>query len=153
MKEIVIKGIPAAPGIAFGRAFILDRQEFIIAPRSIMDQEVPIEIARFEEALIKTREEILRIQKKISSEVEGKHAKLFDAHLLVLEDITLIEEVIKRIKAERLSAEYVFSDVLKKYIKIFSKIEEQKDIDAQLKISYIEVLRRLFIIFRFTMNV
>ena len=58
IKEIVLKGIPAAPGIAMGPAFILDKQEFIVPPRAILDNEVPIEIARFEEALIKTREEI-----------------------------------------------------------------------------------------------
>ncbi|MCK5180664.1 MAG: phosphoenolpyruvate--protein phosphotransferase, partial [Candidatus Omnitrophica bacterium] len=49
----------------------------------------------------------------------------FDAHLLVLEDRTLIEEVIKRIKSEKLSSEYIFSEVLKKYIKIFSAIEDE----------------------------
>ena len=93
MKEIVLNGIPAAPGIALGPAFILDKQEFIVSPRAIMEKEVPIEIARFEEALIKTREEILGIQKKITTEMAGQHAKIFDAHLLVLEDRMLIEEV------------------------------------------------------------
>ncbi len=125
MSEIILKGIPAAPGIAFGSAFILDKQDFVIAPRAIMEQEVPIEIARFEEALIKTREEILSIKKKISSTIEHQHAQLFDAHLLVLEDRTLVEEVIKRIKQDKLSAEYVFSEVLKKYVKIFANIEDE----------------------------
>ncbi len=125
MNEMTLKGIPAAPGIAFGSAFILDKQDFVIAPRAIMEQEVPIEIARFEEALIKTREEILSIKKKISSTIEHEHAQLFDAHLLVLEDRTLVEEVIKRIKQDKLSAEYVFSEVLKKYVKIFANIEDE----------------------------
>lgn len=125
MKEIVLKGIPAAPGIAYGSAFILDKQEFIVPPRAIMEKEVPIEIARFEEALIKTREEILGIQKKISADMAGQHAQIFDAHLLVLEDRTLIEDVVKRIRAEKLSAEYIFIEVLKKYSKIFSKIEDE----------------------------
>jgi phosphotransferase system enzyme I (PtsI) len=125
MNEIILKGIPAASGIAEGPSFILDKQDFIVPPRAIMDKEVAIEIARFEEALIRTREEILSIQKKISAEVLSQHAQIFDAHLLVLEDRTLIEEVIKRIRAEKLSAEYVFSEVLKKYVKIFSRIEDE----------------------------
>jgi phosphotransferase system enzyme I (PtsI) len=125
MKEIILKGIPAAAGIASGPAFILDKQEFIVPPRAIMEKEIPIEIARFEEALIKTREEILSIQKKMSTNFQGIHAQIFDAHLLVLEDRTLIEEVIKRIKDEKLSAEYVFFEVLKKYIKMFSNIEDE----------------------------
>jgi len=125
MKEVILKGAPAAPGIAQGKTFILDKQEFIIPPRAIMDKEVPIEIARFEEALIKTREEILSIQKKISTKIASQHAKIFDAHLLVLEDQTVIEEVIARIKKEKLSSEYIFSEVLKKYVKIFSTIEDE----------------------------
>jgi len=125
MTEIILKGVPAAPGIAEGPAFILDKQDFIIPPRVIMEKEIAIEIARFEEALIKAREEILGIQKKISKKIASQHAQIFDAHLLVLEDRTLIEEVIKKIKKEKLSAEYIFSEVLKKYIKMFSTIEDE----------------------------
>jgi len=125
MKEIILKGVPAAPGIVQGPTFILDKQDFIVPPRAVMDKEVAIEIARFEEALIKTREEILEIQKKIGLELNNQHAQIFDAHLLVLEDRVLIEDVIKGIKADKLSAEYVFLEVLKKYIKMFSTIEDE----------------------------
>ena len=125
MNEFILKGVAAAPGIAAGFAFILGKQDFIVPPRAIMEKEIPIEIARFEEALIKTREEILIIQKKMTVDFNGLHAQIFDAHLLVLEDRTFIEEVIKRIKEEKLSAEYIFFEVLKKYMKIFSNIEDE----------------------------
>jgi phosphoenolpyruvate-protein kinase (PTS system EI component) len=55
MNELVLKGVPAAPGIAYGSAFILDKQEIIVPPRAIMEKEIPIEIARFEEAVIKPK--------------------------------------------------------------------------------------------------
>lgn len=125
MKEIILKGLPAAAGIAEGPAFILDKQDFIVSPRSIMENEVPIEIARFEEALIKTKEEIQSIQKRIESKIASQHVKIFDAHLLVLDDQMLLDEVKTRISEEKLSAEYVFSEVIKKYIKMFSSIEDE----------------------------
>jgi len=125
MDEIVLKGIPAAPGIAAGPAFILDKQEYVVPPRAIMEQEVPIEIARFEEALLKTKEEIMTIKKNIVKEVGEKHAQIFDAHILLLEDQSLKDDVIKRINEEKLSAEYIFSEILKKYSKIFSRIEDE----------------------------
>ena len=125
MNEFILKGVAAAPGIAAGFAFILGKQDFIVPPRAIMEKEIPIEIARFEEALIKTREEILTIQKKMTAVFNGLHAQIFDAHILVLEDRTFIEEVIKRVKEEKLSAEYIFFEVLKKYMKIFSNIEDE----------------------------
>jgi phosphotransferase system enzyme I (PtsI) len=125
MSEIILKGVSAAPGVAFGRAFILDKQDYVVPPRAILETEVQVEIARFEESLQKTRQEILEIQKQVSSELEGRHAKIFDAHLLVLEDRTLIDEVVKRIESELLAAEFVFFEVLKKYVKIFSQIEDE----------------------------
>jgi len=125
MSEIVLKGIPAAPGIAIGPAYIVDKQDFVVPPRAIMEKEIPIEIARFEEALIKTREEISELKKKISNEMNGQHGQIFDAHLLVLEDRMLIEEVVKKIKKEKQSAEYSFMVVLKKYSKIFSSIQDE----------------------------
>ncbi len=125
MSEIILKGIPAAPGIALGKTFILDKQDYIVPPRAIMETEIPIEIARFEEALIKTREEIAGIKKKIVVELGEAHAKLFDAHLLFLEDQSVVEEVIKKVKTEKLSVEYVFSEVIKKYTTIFSNLEDE----------------------------
>ena len=125
MSEIVLKGVPAAPGIAIGPAFILDKQDFIVPPRAIMEKEIPIEIARFEEALVETRQEIANLQKKIDEQMGGQHSQIFDAHLLVLVDRTLIEDVIKRIKDDKQSAEYVFSNVVKKYVKGFAKIEDE----------------------------
>ncbi|MBP9854221.1 MAG: phosphoenolpyruvate--protein phosphotransferase [Candidatus Omnitrophica bacterium] len=125
MKEIVLKGIPAAPGIALGRTFILDKQEFVVPPRSIMPQEVPVELARLEEALNKARYEIEDIQKKITLDIGEEHAKIFDGHKMVLQDKTLIDEVMRRIDLEHMSAEYIFSEVLKKYAKLFEKMEDE----------------------------
>jgi len=56
--EIVIKGIPAAPGIAIGSAFLMDQQDFIVPDRLIFDDEILVEIARFEEAVAHTKAEI-----------------------------------------------------------------------------------------------
>src|SRR5689334_19668604 len=122
-KEVVLKGIPAAPGIAIGPAYIIDKQDLVVPARSILEEEIPIEIARFEEALIKTREQISTLQRKIGEEMGIEHAQIFDAHLLVLEDRMLIEDVIKRIRQDKQSAEYTFSKVLKKYVKVFSNIQ------------------------------
>jgi phosphotransferase system enzyme I (PtsI) len=125
MSEIVLKGIPAAPGVAIGPAFLFGKEEFIVAPKKITDDKIAEEIARFEDALIKTRHEILEIQKKIAEEMGSEHAEIFDAHLLVLEDRMLIEDVVSRIKKDKYCTEYIFSDVLKKYIRVFSDIEDE----------------------------
>lgn len=125
MSEIVLKGIPAAPGIAIGRCFIMDKREFVVPPRSIMAEEIPIEIARFEEALNRTKSEIRDIQNKFRKDMDSNHASIFDAHLLVLEDQSLISDVVRGIEEDKMSAEYVFSEVIKKYIKLFAKLKDE----------------------------
>jgi phosphotransferase system enzyme I (PtsI) len=120
-----LKGIPASPGIAIGKAFLFDIRQIIVTEKDIRQDAVPLEITRFEEALIKTRSEILAIQKKISHEMGTQHAEIFNAHLLVLEDRILIEEVIEGLKKEHKCVEYIFSKVIDKYIKVFLKMDDE----------------------------
>ncbi len=125
MSEIVLKGIPAAPGIACGPGFILDKQEFILAKRLIAAHEVDSEIARFDEALNTTRQEINNLKMKISQEIGAAQAKIFDAHLMVLEDPMLLEDVHKGIRHNKSAAEYVFSKVIKKYVQAFARLQDE----------------------------
>lgn len=126
MKKI--KGIPTASGLAIGRAYLLYSEELSAPKRKIQEKDLPKEVMRFEEALIKTRAEIIKIQTGISRDMGSEHAEIFAAHLLVLEDRVLIEEVVSRLKKEKLSVDYVFLEVLKKYTRAFSRID-----DAYLK--------------------
>lgn len=122
---IKLKGIAAASGISIGPAYKLGREELVIPKLGIAENEIALQIQLFEEALIKTRREIIDLQKKIASEMGQDEAQIFDAHLLVLEDRMLIEEVISRLKKEKLGVAYIFSELLKKYIDVFSRIEDE----------------------------
>lgn len=119
------KGIAAAPGISIAPAYKIGKEEFVIPRLQILPEEVPVQIELFEDALIQTRKEILELQKRISSEMGQEEAQIFDAHILVLEDRMIIEEVIARLKREHINVAYIFDEVLKKYIDIFSKIEDE----------------------------
>ena len=124
-KETTLKGIPAAPGIAIGKALLFGREQYAIPRRVIKEDAVPAEIKRFKDALIQTKNEISEIKKRISDEMGIEHGQIFSAHILVIEDSMLIEEVIAKLKKEKLSIEYVFQDVLKKYIKVFSEMDDE----------------------------
>ncbi len=120
-----LKGIAASPGVAIGRAYVLDSEDVSIPKKVIKESAIPKEITRFQEALTKTRAEILEIRDKISHEIGQEHGDIFNAHLMVIEDRALIEEVMERIKKERLTSEFVFSHVLKRYIQSFLKIDDE----------------------------
>ncbi len=120
-----LTGIAASPGIVIGKAFVLDSQEAVVPKKTIRDTQVHKEISRFQDALTMTRAEIQGIRDKISQEIGQEHGDIFNAHLLVLEDRAIIEEVMERIKKEKLSSEFIFSQVLKKYVYSFSKINDE----------------------------
>lgn len=122
---IRLKGIPAAAGIVIGPVHKLGKEEFVIPRQEIRDEDIPLQIQLFEEALIKTRREIIELQKRISFEMGQDEAQIFDAHLLVLEDRMLIEEVISRLKKERVNVVFIFHEVLRKYIEVFLRIEDE----------------------------
>jgi phosphotransferase system enzyme I (PtsI) len=124
-KEIVLKGIPAAPGITIGNAYPLYDEEIQIPRRRIRESLVQQEIIRFKRVLAKTRSEIQAIHKKIAREMGIEKARIFGAHLMVLEDEVLISEVIAKLKKDRLAVEYIFWEVLEKYIKVLSKSEDE----------------------------
>lgn len=125
MNEIILKGIPAAPGIIVGKAYFMGQEDYTVPRRIITDSQIPLEVSRFEDALINTRREILDLQNKVSNGMGTEHAEIFDAHLLVLEDRMLIEEVISRVKKEKLAIDFIFSQVLKRYAEVFSKVEDE----------------------------
>ena len=123
-KEKIYEGIAASPGVVVGPVHIFNLEEAVIVPREIRESEVPTEIARFEDSLIATRQELLTIRKKLARRLERSETDLFDAHLLLMEDRALIEEVIRGIEEKRHNAEYVFQEVVEKYARAFSQIKD-----------------------------
>ncbi len=124
-KQIQLRGIPAAPGIAIGKAHVFGTEEIVPPQRDITEAEIPAEIMRFKDVLAKTRKEILAIEKKISKEMGVEHGKIFSAHLLVLEDSMLVKEVISRLAKRKKNIEAVFAEVLDKYISVLSEAKDE----------------------------
>ncbi len=123
-EETRFQGIPVAPGIAHARVLVhwLDDEE--IPLRTISAEELPEEIARFEAALIATRAELLEIQQRIADAIGTKDASIFDAHLLVVEDRTLIDEVLRNLEGDRHNVEYTFHQVAEKYCRTLGAIDD-----------------------------
>jgi len=123
--ELVLKGIPASPGITMGKVYPLYDEEVAIPRIKISEKLVESEITRFKNALTKTRSEILAIHKRIAREMGVEKARIFGAHLMVLEDEVLISEVIAKLKKDSFVAEYAFWEVLRKYAKVLSKSDDE----------------------------
>ena len=123
-EEVIFEGVAVAPGIAEGKVLIHFQEEEIIPFRDLKDDELDAEVARFEAALLATRAELIVLQERLSDSASANDAGIFDAHLLVLEDPSLIDEVIKGIRSKRHNAEFVFQGVSHKFIKTLSSIDD-----------------------------
>lgn len=122
--ERYFEGIGVAPGIARGEVIVHWLEDEEIPLRKLSTEAIPEEIARFESALIATRAELLDIQQRIATSIGAKDASIFDAHLLVVEDRTLIDEVLRTISQEHHNVEYVFHQVAEKYCRSLSAIDD-----------------------------
>ncbi|MFV0415706.1 MAG: phosphoenolpyruvate--protein phosphotransferase [Chthoniobacterales bacterium] len=118
------QGIPVAPGIAHGEAVVHWLEDEELPFRKISEEDIPDEIQRFESALIATRAELLDIQQRIAGSIGSHDASIFDAHLLVVEDRTLIDEVLRKLDQDRINIESVFHRVAEKYCKSLNEIDD-----------------------------
>ncbi|MGC3990254.1 MAG: phosphoenolpyruvate--protein phosphotransferase [Chthoniobacteraceae bacterium] len=112
---------PALPGAP---SFCTCTDEEEVPVRRITEEEIPGEIARFESALIQTRAQILEMQAKISEAIGAKDASIFDAHLLVVEDRTLIDEVLRTLSRDQFNVEHIFHNVASRYAQTLSEIDD-----------------------------
>src|SRR4029453_182057 len=117
-------GVPAAPGIARGPIHVFSIETDDIVRYHVDASNVADEIARFENALIQTRAQILEMQQQIAEAIGAKDAGIFDAHLLVVEDQTLIDEVLRKLEADHCNVEFVFQEVASRYVESLSRIDD-----------------------------
>ena len=122
--DTIWQGLGVSPGIAEGEILVHWHNEEDIPQRDITVEEIPGEIARFEAALIATRQELLDIQQKIAGAIGADDASIFDAHLLVVEDRTLIDEALRGLERDLHNIEYVFHQVAEKYCRTLAAIDD-----------------------------
>jgi phosphotransferase system enzyme I (PtsI) len=118
------QGIGVSPGIARGTIFLHRPQDEEPPLRRITEADIPGEIARFETSLIATRGQILEMQRRIAESIGSKDASIFDAHLLVVEDRTLIDEVVRTLQTEKANIEHVFALVSGRYARTLTEIDD-----------------------------
>src|SRR4051812_49215927 len=123
-QEMRLQGVGVSPGVARGTLYVVDDDRDEIARRRIEAEEIPEEIARFETALIQTRSQILEMQERIAQSIGAKDAGIFDAHLLVVEDRTLIDEVLRKLETDLCNVEFIFQEVAKHYADTLAKIDD-----------------------------
>lgn len=123
-SELKLRGIPVSEGVSRGRVVVLNRHRIVPAKTNFETLNPEAEEARFLAALDKTRQQILEIQKRLHDKIGAKQSLIFDAHLLVLEDPAVLEEVNRKIREEKLSSEYALYNATEKYAEALSAVDD-----------------------------
>jgi phosphoenolpyruvate-protein phosphotransferase (PTS system enzyme I) len=122
--ELIYKGIPVSAGICQGKAFVLHKAQTHVPRYEVAEADLPQQVHRFQQALVLTRQQIQEVQHKVSQALNAQDASIFDAHLLVLDDPTLIDSVNDLIHAKKINVEAAFHDFVQKYTATLSAIDD-----------------------------
>ncbi|MBQ6535089.1 MAG: phosphoenolpyruvate--protein phosphotransferase, partial [Opitutales bacterium] len=122
--ERELKGLAVSKGIAHGEAFVMLHRELDTPVYEIRDADKPAERARFENAILKTRADIQQIKAELAESVGETESGIFDAHLLVLEDVAIMQETIETFESGNYNIEYCYSSTVNKFINAVEKIDD-----------------------------
>jgi len=122
---IIIKGIAASPGIAIGKAYVLEDEEIVVTRVDIPRDRLHAEVQRFKAAQKATHRDLDAAEAKVLKLLGRKHAKLIDAHRLILRDTLITHDVPKRILSEGVNAEFALSEALEAVNQQFEKLKDE----------------------------
>ena len=139
----MMKGIGASPGIAIGKALVVEENEIVIEKRAVTDVEA--EVKKLNDAVEVSKEELTAVKEKVAKEVGEEESEIFGAHLLVLEDPEFIGEAENKIKNEAVNAEYALNEVKDMFVAIFEGMDNayMKERAADVKDVTGRVLRHI----------
>jgi phosphoenolpyruvate-protein phosphotransferase (PTS system enzyme I) len=122
--ERVYKGIPVSAGICQGKVFALHKAQTHVPHYEVAEADLPQQVQRFHDALLLTRHQIQEVQHKVSQALNAHEATIFDAHLLVLDDPTLIDSVTDLVHTKKINVEAAFQEFTHKYTATLSAIDD-----------------------------
>jgi len=123
--EKILRGIPVSPGVSRGKLLVLRKADTAVPRRELDEAQLSGEIERLERALVDTRHQILEVQRKVCEVLGADEGSIFDAHLLVLEDRVLVDEVGRLIRNDRVNAEHAYQTIAEKYAAALATVDDE----------------------------
>ncbi len=118
----VLSGLAASPGVVIGEVFrIYDRVD--IPRHNIPANGVPAQVDRFLHAVKRVKKDLRAIRERLHLDAHRDGADIFQAHIMMLEDPTMVERIRSRIATHRVNAEAAVADVGAEFIDVFSQSE------------------------------
>ena len=135
-KKKIIKGFPVSPGIIIGKAHHLNRSKTQIFHWKLINRiEVDREVDRFRKAVEMAKEQIQKFKSNMPEQVKG-YAFVLDTQPMILDDSLLFDSTIKRIRKEKVNAEWALEKSVRNIHQLFKNVDDEyisrrmDDVDA-----------------------
>ncbi len=140
-----LSGIAAAPGIAIGRAHLIDRRRVKTPKRHLEASEVAAELDRLDGAIAASDQQLERIKKKLREREGQDHFRIIEAHQLILHDEHLVGPTRRRVQEELVNAEWALRRTVEEIKSVFDSIEEDYFRERRSDIDFVgdRILRNL----------
>lgn len=106
----VIKGIPVAPGVVIGRAFVLDDVVDHVPYHTVARGDREAERRRLDVAIEQALGDLIADRDRAAEKLGAEPAKIFEFHIGLLQDGTLIDPIRQRVSEDGVTAAYAVSE-------------------------------------------
>ena len=117
------KGTGASPGVALGKALVIEHSELNIEKKNI--ENVETEVEKLQAAVEESKKELEQVKERAKVELGEHEAEIFEAHLLVLQDPELIDQTIAKIRDEKVNADFALNEVKEMFVSIFESMDNE----------------------------
>ena len=121
----MITGIPASPGIVFGKALVLKEEKIVLDFQKISEDQIDAEVARFYAGREAAVEQLNSIHQRALKSLGEEKAAIFEGHLMILEDEELEEEIIDYLHSNKVNASVAASKIIDQQVEMLSEIDDE----------------------------
>lgn len=121
----MISGIPASPGIVFGKALVLKEEKIVLDTQKIQDDQIEAEVERFYAGRNAAVEQLTAIKDRAYASLGEEKAAIFEGHLMILEDEELEEEIIDYLRSNKVNAGVAASTIIAQQVAMLSEIDDE----------------------------
>lgn len=121
----MISGIPASPGIVFGKALVLKEEKIVLNTQKIREDQIETEIARFYEGRAAAVDQLTSIKERALRALGEEKAAIFEGHLMILEDEELEEEIVDYLRSNKVNAGVAASVIIDQQVAMLSEIDDE----------------------------
>jgi phosphotransferase system enzyme I (PtsI) len=119
------KGIGVSPGVVISTVVVLDAEDLVIPKRSVTPDQVDAELSRFSEAIAEASADVGKLRDAMTTEMGKDIGSIFDFHLGLLKDKTVLNQITGDIRAHHTTAEYSVSTAMRRYANTVAAIKDR----------------------------